>query len=420
VTRALIALNRRTFASLRHRNYRLFFAGQVVSLAGSWMQNTALAWMVIELTHSPVAVGFLVFCRFLPFTVLGLVAGAVADRVDNRRLVMGALAVQMLVSGALTALAFSGHAEAWHLYTLALLGGAAVVFEAPGRHALTFQMVGRRELPNAIALNSGLLNGARVVGPAFAGAIIAGGGVSWCFALNTLSFLAVLAGLWRMRVDELVPLDRADEAPSLVRAVREGLAYARGSRDVRLVLWLTAVISTVGFNFNVLVPVLAADTLGAGPEVFGLISAAFGAGALAGALTVAALRRASFAWLFGGTVGFSVALLAIAPIRNVAAAAALLFAVGVFYTLWSANSNAILQLSAPDHLRGRVLSIYLFAFVGLAPLGGLLAGWLADAGGTALAFSVAGGVSLAASVAAATELSDRPLLRVPLRLPGRP
>jgi MFS family permease len=390
VTAALLALNERTFASLRkHRNYRLFFAGQVISLCGTWMQNIALAWFVVELTHSPVAVGFLAFCRFVPFTVFGLFSGVVADRFDNRRLVMGTQAASMLVSIALAALAFSGAATVWEAYLLAALGGTALVFDAPGRHALTFQMVGRDELPNAVALNASLFNGARVIGPALGGVVIATVGVGTCFAINAVSFLAVLGGLLLMRPDELLPVERG-ERPTFLGGIREGLRYARRSPQVRLVLAMTTVVSTVGFNFHVLVPVLASDTLHAGPEVFGILSACFGAGALAGALISAAIGRASWKALVAGTAGFSIALLALAPQRTVAAAAVLLFLTGVSFIVWTSNSQSILQLSAPDHLRGRVLSLYLFAFAGLAPLGSLLAGWLSDVGGTELAFVVAG------------------------------
>ncbi|MBA2360935.1 MAG: MFS transporter, partial [Actinobacteria bacterium] len=204
---------RRTFASLRmHRNYRLFFGGQIVSLVGTWMQNIALAWYVIELTHSPVAVGFLAFCRFAPFTLFGLFSGVVADRFDNRRLVMGTQAASMVVAVALTILAFSDAEILWLAYVLAAASGTALVFDAPGRHALTFQMVGREELPNAVALNASLFNASRVMGPAVAGVIIAVFGVGVCFALNSVSFLAVLAALWLMRDDELVKLDRPGAA----------------------------------------------------------------------------------------------------------------------------------------------------------------------------------------------------------------
>jgi MFS family permease len=401
VTAAILAVHRRTFASVRkHRNYRLFFTGQVISLVGTWMQNVALAWYVIELTHSAVAVGFLAFCRFAPFTVFGLVSGVVADRFDNRRLVMMTQTASMVVAAALTILAFSGAEIVWPAYVLAAAAGTALVFDAPGRHALTFQMVGRDELPNAIALNASLFNASRVIGPAAAGVIIAAFGVGVCFGLNALSFFAVLTSLALMRTEELVRLDRPDSHPSWISSIREGLSYARHSPRVRLVLAMTTVVSTVGFNFHVLVPVLASETLDSGPRTFGLLSAAFGAGALAGALLSASLGRASWKALITGVGGFSVALLALAPLHTVIACAALLFVIGGCFTLWTSNSQSLLQLSAPDHLRGRVLSLYLFAFAGLAPLGGLLAGALADAGGTTLAFLVAGSVGVVMTLAA--------------------
>jgi MFS family permease len=406
VTAAILALPRRTFASVRkHRNYRLFFTGQVISLIGTWMQNIALAWYVIELTHSAVAVGFLAFCRFAPFTVFGLISGVAADRFDNRRLVMTTQTGSMVVAAALTVLAFSGAEVVWLAYVLAAAAGTALVFDAPGRHALTFQMVGRDELPNAVALNASLFNASRVVGPAVGGVIIAAFGVGVCFALNTVSFLAVLTSLALMRTEELVSLDRPEQHLSWLKSIREGLGYARRSPRVRLILAMTTVVSTVGFNFHVLVPVLASDTLDAGPRTFGILSAAFGAGALTGALLTAAIGRASWKGLVAGVGGFSVSLLVLSPIQTVVACAILLFVVGVCFTLWTSNSQSMLQLAAPDHLRGRVLSLWLFAFAGLAPLGGLFAGWLSDVGGTALAFYVAGGTGVLRTLVAVRELA---------------
>jgi MFS family permease len=405
MTAAILALRARTFASVRkHRNYRLFFTGQVISLVGTWMQNIALAWYVIELTHSAVAVGVLAFCRFAPFTIFGLLSGVVADRLDDRRLVMGTQTASMIVAGALTVLALSGAEIVWLAYLLAFAAGTALVFDAPGRHALTFQMVGREELPNAVALNASLFNASRVVGPAAAGVIIAAFGVTVCFALNTLSFLAVLTSLALMRSDELFAPDRPERHPSVLSSIREGLGYARRSPRVRLVLAMTMVVSTVGFNFHVLVPVLASETLDAGPRTFGILSAAFGAGALAGALLSATLARASWRALLVGVGGFSVALLALAPLHTVVGCVLLLFVVGICFTLWTSNSQSLLQLSAPDHLRGRVVSLYLFAFAGLAPLGGLLAGWLSDVGGTELAFGVAGVTGLLMTAAGLREV----------------
>jgi MFS family permease len=214
----------------------------------------------------------------------------------------------------------------------------------------------------------------------------------------------VLISLALMRAEELVALDRPERHPSWLSSIREGLAYARRSPRVRLVLAMTTVVSTVGFNFHVLVPVLASDTLDAGPRTFGVLSAAFGAGALAGALLTAGIGRASWKALIVGVGGFSLSLLALAPLHTIVACAVLLFVVGVCFTLWTSNSQSLLQLTAPDHLRGRVLSLYLFAFAGLAPLGGLLAGWLSDVGGTPLAFYVAGGTGLLMTLAAVREV----------------
>jgi MFS family permease len=405
VTAGLLALNARTFASLRrHRNYRLFFTGQVISVSGTWMQNIALAWLVVELTHSPIAVGALAFCRFLPFTLFGLVAGVVADRIDNRRLVIATQSVSMTFSAVLATLVFTGAQTLWLVYLLAILSGTALVFDAPGRHALTFQMVGRDELPNAVALNASLFNASRVVGPAVAGVLIAAFGVGVCFAINTVTFLAVLGGLLLMRKEELVPLQRNGEPPTMMRGIREGFSWVLGQPQMRLVLLIVAVVSTVGFNFHVLLPLLASDTLNTGPEVFGILSACFGGGALLGALLSAAIGRASWKVLVLGTGGFSLSLLALAAMTTVWACAVLLFVTGACFTLWTSNANSILQLNAPDHLRGRVVSLYLWAFAGFAPVGGLFAGWLVDLGGTQLSFTVAGLTGLAMTLITARQL----------------
>jgi MFS family permease len=387
----------RTFRSLRrHRNYRLFFAGQVVSVAGSWMQNVALAWLVIELSGSPLAVGALAFCRFLPFTVLGLFAGVVADRIDTRRLVIATQAAAMVVSILLAVVTLLDVATLSLVYLLATLGGVTLVFDASGRQTLTFQMVGPRELPNAVALNSGLFNASRVVGPMIAGVLIAAVGTGMCFAVNALSFLAVLGALLAMRSDELVTVERGARM-SIIAGAREGLAWVWATPSARIVLTVVAISSVFGFNFHVLVPLLAADTLAVGPEGLGLLSAAFGAGAVIGALAAASRASARSTTFLTGAAGFSITLLALAPVTQLAIALPLLVVLGICFTLFLATANALVQLAAPDHLRGRVISIYLLAFAGLAPAGGLIAGALTELGGTRLAFAVAGVVGLGAT-----------------------
>ena len=412
MTAALLRLNRRTFASLKHRNYRLFFVGQVTSVTGTWMQNIAMAWLVLELTGSPVAVGILVLCQFLPFSILGLFAGVFADRLDPRRLVMATQAAAMVVATILALLTLLGDAEPWQVYLLAVLRGTVLVFDAPARQAFTYQMVGPAELPNAIALNSSLFNAARVVGPAIGGVIVAAFGPGFCFAVNSVSFLAVLVALAAMNVHDLVPLNRKGSRPAIFAGTWEALRYARRSRRVGIVLVLVAAVSTFAFNFNVLLPVLAGETLDAGPEVFGILSASFGAGALAGALLSATIARASFKLLLLGTAGFGFAELLLAPVQTLVMAAACLFAAGLCFTVWSSNANASLQLRVPDAIRGRVLGLYFYAFLGLQPIGGLVSGWLADVGGTALAFAVGGTVTLAATAVALVRLGELPHWKV--------
>ena len=296
VTKALLRANRRTFVSLRrHRNYRLFFAGQVISVSGTWMQNIATAWLILTLTHSPLVVGLLAVCQFLPFTVFGLFAGVVVDRMDARRAVIWTQAVSMAIAGVLTGLTLAGRVTTWEVLLLAGLRGTVLVLDAPARQALTFEMVGRDELPNAVALNSSLFNAARVVGPAAGGVLVALAGVGACFAINTASFAAVLAGLLMMRVDELFPRNANAERPTLLRGTGEVFRYVRSSPPALLALTIVAVVSTISFNFNVLLPVLARQTLTSGPGTFGILTAVFGGGALAGALTVASLRPGQLA-----------------------------------------------------------------------------------------------------------------------------
>ena len=405
MTAALLAFNDRTFASLRrHRNYRLYFLGQAVSQTGTWIDKIAQAWLVLALTHSAVAVGILAACQFVPFSVLGLVAGVVVDRLDAWKTVVWTQAVRMVLAGTLAGIVVGGVVQVWMVYVLALLTGVVLVLDAPSRQSLTFRMVGRRELPNAVALNSSLFNAARIVGPGIGGVLIATVGVGPAFVINAGSFIAVLAGLLLMDSSALVRLERPEAQPTLLGGLREGVSYARESPHVRLVLAMLVGISTLAMNFNVLLPVLARRTLESGPDVFGLIAACFGAGALVGGLLAAALARASWKAIVAGAGGLGIAELVLAPQHSLLPAAVLLFCVGVCFTLYTANSNAVLQLRAPDHLRGRVIGFYYFAFNGLAPLGGILTGWLAARGGTQLAFGVAGGVTALVAAAAVPQL----------------
>ena len=396
MTAAIAALNRRTFASLAHRNYRLYFAGQIVSVTGTWMQNIAMAWLILELTHSPLAVGALALCQFLPFTIFGLFAGVLVDRFDPRRLVIGTQAASMVLAVALAIPTLLGQATPWLVYLLAGLRGTVLVLDAPSRQALTYRMVGPRELPNAIALNSSLFNGARIAGPALGGVVVALAGAGFCFAFNAVSFSAVLAGLLAMRTSELLLAERAETRPRLLAGTREALAYVRRTPRAGTVLVLVAVVSTFAFNFNVLLPVLTKNTLHAGPATFGIVTGCFGAGALVGALVAAALGRASMRLLLVAMAGFGLAELLLAPLQSAIGAGVVLFVVGLTFTMWTSNANSTLQLEAPSHLRGRVVGLYYYAFNGAGPASGIISGWLATVGGTELAFAVGGAVTLGA------------------------
>ena len=395
---------RRTFSSLRYRNYRLFFAGQAVSQTGSWMQRIALSWYVLELTHGDsFAVGIMALAQFLPFTLFGLFAGVLTDRLDARRLVLGTQVAQLVTATALAVIAVSGVAQPWMLYSIAFLNGLVLVLDVPSRQQLTYRMVGRETLPNAIALNSSLFNASRIFGPSLAGIVLGFSGVGVCFVVNAVSFFAVLLGLLAMRKSEFFPVEEF-ERPPILRGTREGLAYVRRQPRMMIVLGLTVVLSTFCFNFNVTLPVLAYNTLHTHASVYGILSAAFGAGALAGALIAASRGAASTKVMILGSLVFTGSELLLAPMKGPVLAGILLFFTGLGFTVWSANSNASMQLAAPDRLRGRIIGIYFYAFNGTGPLGGLLVGWLCATGGTELAFGLAGVLGLLGTGVAAQRL----------------
>jgi MFS family permease len=398
LTAAILRAGARTFSSVRkHRNYRLFFTGQVISNTGTWMQRVAQSWLILTLTHSPVAVGVLALCQFMPFTLFSLFAGVIVDRLDTWRTVISTQMTQMFLAATIAVIALAGVAQPWHVYVIAALMGLVQVLDAPSRQALTFRMVGPLELNNAISLNSGVFNGARIFGPALAGVLIAAAGSGVCFAVNAVSYVAVLVGLYMMRPQEFHALERRDRPRTMLTGLKEGLSYARSDEQIWLILMLVGVMSTFTLNFNVLLPVLAKQTLHSGPEIFGILSAAFGVGALIGALVSANISRATMGTTAIGTAGFAFCQLLISPLHSTPVVLALLFVAGIFFSTWSANANSLVQLAAPDHLRGRLIGIYFFAFAGTGTAGGILSGWLTALGGTELAFFIAGVVGLSTS-----------------------
>jgi MFS family permease len=407
---------RRTFDSLRYHNYRLFFGGQIVSQTGSWMQRIAMGWFILQLTHSAFAVGIVALASFLPFTLFGLFAGVITDRVDARKLVIGTQAAQAVGASVLAWIALGGFAQPWMIYVIGFGTGLVLVLDVPSRQQLTYRMVGREALPNAIALNSSLFNASRIFGPSLAGVVYGFTGAGVCFLVNAISYFAVLVSLFLMRQREFFPIERF-ERPSILRGTKEGMAYVLKDRRMLVLLTLTVVLSTFAFNFNVTLPVLAYETLQQPVWVYSLLSSVFGAGALVGALVAASLGRASTKVLLVGATVFTAAELLLAPVHTAWLAGALLFVVGAGFTAWSANSNASIQLAAPDHLRGRIIGLYFYAFNGTASLAGFFVGWLCAHGGTELAFAVAGIVGLAGTFWSATRLRGRtPVSQLPVPL----
>jgi len=404
----------RTFASVRkHRNYRLYFGGQSVSFVGTWMQQIAASWLLLQLTHSPVAVGALALTQLLPVTVLGLFVGTLLDRFEVRRVALSAEWASLGLAGVLAALTLGHVVTVWELYVVSGLLGVAQAVGGPARHALVFQMVGPDDLANAVSLNSSLGTAARVLGPAIGGAVVAFAGAGVAFGINSLSFLGEVVALLALDTSKLHAPIR-DQGATIVGGAVDALRYVLTTPRAAVAFFGVFALSTFSFNFNVLLPLVADRTLAAGAQTFGLIAAVFGAGALLGATVSAARGRASLRILLVGALGYGLFELVLAPQRSLAAVCVLLFAIGFFYIQWGTTALATIQLEAPERLRGRAASLYFFAFLGGAPLGGLFAGWLVEVGGTQLAFVVAGSVAVVTALAcAATLLATSPARRLP-------
>src|SRR5665213_276316 len=379
------------FASLRrHRNYRLYFSGQLVSQIGTWLQNAAQAWLVLDITHSAEAVGVLSFFLYLPYAIFGLIGGALADRWDRQRMMVVTQTLMAICAAALALVAYLHVDSIVVIDAIALVRGTIMAFNNPTRQAIMIQLVGRSELPNAIALNSSLNNATRVVGPAIAGLLIASVGLGACFALNAISFVPVIVALAVMRPAEFFATGSRARTP-LLQSIRDGLVYARRTKTVAVVLSMLFVVSTMSINFNVVLPVLARQTMHGNAQTYGFIGAMFGLGAFVGAIIVASRTRVSRGVLLGAAAGFGAAQLIVATQRSLLGVALALLATGVCYTLYTASSNTIVQLAVPARMQGRIAGLYNYVFLSSGPLGSLLAGWLAERGAP-LAFA-AGGVA---------------------------
>jgi MFS family permease len=398
-------------ASFAHRNFRLFFAGQLVSLVGTWMQTVAQGWLVLTLTNDPFALGIVTACQFLPVLIFGLFGGLIADALPKRPTLMVTQVVALILALTLGLLVVADLVQVWMVYLLAIGLGFVNAVEMPVRQSFVVEMVGRADVANAVALNSAVFNGARVVGPAVAGLIIGLVGIAACFFLNAASFLATLVAYLLMRESELLPAPLMAVARSVrgvAAQVGEGMAYVRRTTTVGLAIATLGVVATAGMNFSVLVPVYARDMLGGDATTYGFLMAATGIGSLACALMIAAGLRPTLRLLVGGAAALGASLIALSAIQNEAVALPVMLCLGWSVIAMAATTNTIIQMTVPDHLRGRVMSIYTTVFAGSSPIGGLIAGFIAAAAGVAAALLVGGVVSVGTAAVAGLRVRAMP------------
>ncbi len=383
-----------TFRALRHRNYRLFYSGQSISLCGTWMQTIAQAWLVLQITDSKVALGTVTMLQFLPITIFVLFAGVIADRVPKRNFLIGTQTLAMLQALTLAALVWSGHVQLWHVYVLAFVLGLSNAFDQPTRQAFVMEMVGREDLMNAVALNSGMFNGARLVGPAIGGFVIAAVGVKAAFLINGISYVPVLIGLFMMDTSKLFAIPRKVTKIDPIGELREGLSYAFRTPSALLIIILVAIIGTFGYNFTVMLPLVTRYVLDSGEVTLGFMTGAVGLGALISALVLASRTTASKNTLFIGGGMFGLLLGAVALSQTLWVTLVILLLLGMANTAFASTANTSLQLATPDHLRGRVMSIYMLLFAGSTPIGGYLTGVMAEAWGVQTAIGIEAGLCL--------------------------
>lgn len=383
-----------TFTALRHPNYRLWFFGQTVSLFGTWMQSTAQGYLIFQLTHSPAFLGYVSFASGVPSWLFTLYGGVVADRMPRRTLLLITQTAMMLLAFILAALTFSHWVQPWHILVLAFCLGTANAFDAPARQAFVLEMVEREDLTNAIALNATMFNMGTALGPAMAGLTYAAFGPGWCFLLNALSFIAVIGALALMRLKPFVmPARRASAWSDL----REALRYIAGEPIIRVLIGMVAVTSLFGFSFVTLFPAWAVTVLGGDARTNGWLQSARGVGALISALGIASLSHFQFKGklLTVGMFLLPLTMLVFAAMRWLPLALVVLVGVGASITLFMNLANALVQTQVTDELRGRVMGVYTLVFMGLMPVGGLLAGEIAERIGEPLTVTLSAGVLLA-------------------------
>lgn len=372
------------FASLRVRNYRLYWGGQLISQVGSWLSLTAVSWMVLtELHGGGTDIGFLAAAQFLPTLLVGTWGGVIADRVQLRRFLVMTQSALAIAASLMAVLTYTGVIKLWMVFPLVGLQGLALAFDNPSRQAFVSELVGPELVPNAIALNSAGFNSARIVGPALAGVLIELVGTRLCFALNAVSYLAAICALIAINGSQLHARAVVTRAKG---QIRDGLRYARKVPVLRVTLLTMAVVGTISMNFTVLVPLLARTTFKTGAGAFGLLTTSMGAGSLVGSLRAARNENPTLTLLGSASVALGIAMLAAAASPTLPVAIIAVAACGACVMTFLATTNSILQLNARPEMRGRVLSLYLVLFIGTSPFGSPIVGWIAQAFGTRVSF----------------------------------
>jgi MFS family permease len=383
------------FSSLKSRNYRLFFAGQVVSNTGTWMQRIAQDWLVLSLTGSSTAVGVTTALQFLPMLLFGLYGGVLVDRLPKRPTLLVTQSAMAVTGLALAFLTLSGHVEVWHVYLAAFAVGLATVVDNPARQTFVSEMVGPDQLQNAVSLNSANFQSARLIGPAVAGLMITGVGTGWAFLANGLSFVAPITGLLLMRSRELHAVGRAPRGKG---QLREGLHYVAGRPDLIWTIVLVGFVSTFGFNFPVYLSAFADDVFHAGAGSYSLFNTLMAVGSLAGALLAARRGTARMRVLVAGAVAFGTLEIVAALAPSLWLFALLMVPIGMFGMTVNVTANSSVQLSTDPAMRGRVMSLYMMVFMGGAPLGAPIAGWITDAYGVRAGLAAGGVIAASAAV----------------------
>lgn len=391
-------IRRNMFRSLENRNFKLYTSGQLVSVVGTAMQQVAQAWLVLSLTDSGVALGITVALQFAPMLLFGIWGGLMADRLDKRRLLMLTQAAQGVLAVALYALVATDVVTLWMVYGMALLLGLVTCLDMPTRQSFTIEMVGPEHLTNAVALNSAVFNSGRLVGPAVAGLLIAWVGVGVCFLVNGLSYVATVVALRALRTEELRAEPRASRHRGQVRA---GIRYVLQTPELRRPLLLLTVVGTLGFNFIVVMPLLATEDFGGGARLLGILNSLMGLGSLLGALVAANRSGPTRPVLVGGAAAFGLSAMAMAVAPNAATAGVVAVAMGMAMMVFLATTNSTLQLAAHPAMRGRVMALYGLLFLGSTPVGGPIVGWVSETWGARAGIALGGVASLVAAVASA-------------------